>query len=205
MRTWLKNCVGMRSKHLAGLLMVVIAISCASVLMFQDKFLHQIIAATMEPECCLICGEGNGRRYHAPALMNLSTGTIWELKIYDNDPKMPWEVAEEQSWNDWAFTLLDENAVMTWSAENHTNIATIGNDADGFNPAYFCYECRERLDATVINGYALLDLYDLRNIRMFDLEDGVTHVIRDYTVTIYKDEGKNCLIVETVGHLFDVK
>ena len=195
----------MHSKHLAGMLMVVIVISCVSVLMFQDKFLHQIIATTMEPEHCLICGEGNGRRYHAPALMNLSTGTIWELKIYDNDPMMPWEVAEEQSWNDWAFTLLDEKAVMTWSAENHTNIATIGNDVDGINPAHFCYECRDRLDATVINGYALLDLYDLGNVKMFDLEDGVTHMIRDYTVTIYKNEGKNCLIVETVGHLFDAE
>ena len=112
----------------------------------------------MEPEHCLICGEGNGRRYHAPALMNLSTGTIWELKIYDNDPMMPWEVAEEQSWNDWAFTLLDKNAVMTWSAENHTNIATIGNDVDGINPAHFCYECRDRLDATVINGYAFFSV-----------------------------------------------
>ena len=185
--------------------MVVIVISCVSVLMFQDKFLHQIIATTMEPECCLICGEGNGRRYHAPVLMNLSTGEMWELKIYDNDPKMPWKVAEEQSWNDWAFTLLDENAVMTWSAENHTNIATIGNDVDGINPAHFCYECRERLDATVINGYALLDLYDLGNVKMFDLEDGVIHSIRDYTVTIYETADKNHLIVETVGHLFDAE
>ena len=35
--------------------------------------------------------------------------------------------------------------------------------------------------------------------------DGVIHMIRDYTVTIYKNEGKNCLIVETAGHLFDAE
>ena len=51
-------------------------------------------------------------------------------------------------------------------------------------------------------GYALLDMYDLENIRAFAIEDGAEYTIRDYTVSIYKDKENGGLSVEVTGHLF---
>lgn len=84
----------------------------AIVTMFDAAF-WKVVATTPEPECCAICEDGNGNRYHAPVLVNLSTGVLRELEIYDRDPRRPWEVAEEQRWDDWVFTFIDGNATMS--------------------------------------------------------------------------------------------
>lgn len=139
---------------------------------------------------------------HAPVLVNLSTGRIRELKIYDNDPRTTWEVAEEQRWDDWVFTVIDDNATMSWSSVDHTNVAHIGEGLAKFNPSYFCRECRALLAETGNRGYVILDLYDLGNIQGFAVKAGSEYTIRDYTVSIYKDSNNGGLTVEVTGHLF---
>ena len=204
-RTWLKNCGKMLSKHYMTILLVAALISSYAALiatMFDTAF-WKIVATTPEPELCAICEDGNGNRYHAPALVNLSTGIVRELEIYDNDPTRPWEVAEDQRWNDGVFTFIDGNAVMSWSSVDHTNIAHIGDDLERFAPAHFCHDCRALLAETATEGYVLLDLYDLEDIRAFVIEDGAEYTIRDYTVSIYKDKENGGLFVEVTGHLFD--
>jgi len=47
-----------------------------------------------EPEQCALCELAH--RCHAPALMNLATGEILEMRVYEPDPIRPWELAEEQ-------------------------------------------------------------------------------------------------------------
>ena len=84
----------------------------AIVTMFDAVF-WKVVATTPEPECCAFCEDGNGNRYHAPVLVNLSTGVLRELEIYDRYPRRPWEVAEEQRWDDWVFTFIDGNATMS--------------------------------------------------------------------------------------------
>ncbi len=135
LKTLLKNCVRTLSKHYMVILLTAAMISSFSafvVTMFDAAF-WKIVATTPEPECCSVCEEGNGNRYQAPVLVNLSTGTMRELEIYDRDPRRPWEVAEEQRWDDWVFTFIDENATMSWSSEDHTNIAHIGENHDRNN------------------------------------------------------------------------
>ena len=100
------------------------------------------LAITPESEICSVCQEGDGIRYHAPVLVNLNTRKIWELKIYDNDPRTTWEVAEEQRWDDWVFTVIDDNATMSWSSVDHTNVAHIGEGLAKFNPSHFCRDCQ---------------------------------------------------------------
>ena len=43
------------------------------------------------PEQCALCGEG--MPYHAPCLINLSTGQLGELKVYDSHPSLLGEIA----------------------------------------------------------------------------------------------------------------
>lgn len=167
-----------------------------------DAVFWKVVATTPEPECCAICEDGNGNRYHAPVLVNLSTGVLRELEIYDRDPRRPWEVAEEQRWDDWVFTFIDGNATMSWSSEDHTNIAHIGEEIGKIAPALFCHDCRALLADTATEGYVLLDMYDLENIQAFVVANGAEHTIRDYTVSIYKDKENGGLEVGVTGHLF---
>lgn len=167
-----------------------------------DAVFWKVVATTPEPECCAICEDGNGNRYHAPVLVNLSTGVLRELEIYDRDPRRPWEVAEEQRWDDWVFTFIDGNATMSWSSEDHTNIAHIGEEIGKIAPALFCHDCRALLADTATEGYVLLDMYDLENIQAFVVANGAEHTIRDYSVPIYKDKENGGLEVGVTGHLF---
>ena len=204
MKTWLKNCGKTLSKHYMGILMVAVIISsyAAFFAAISDAAFWKVIATTPEPECCAVCEERNGNRYHAPVLVNLSTGTMRKLEIYDSDPRRLWEVTEEQRWDDWVFTFIDGNAVMSWSSEDQTNIAYIGEKVGKFAPAPFCHDCRALLADTATEGYALLDVYDLENIQAYAVENGAEYTIRDYTVSIYKDKENGGLKVEVTGHLF---
>lgn len=207
MKTLLRRCVKTLSKHYMVILLTAAMISSFSafvVTMFDAAF-WKYVAITPEPELCAICEDGNGNRHHAPVLVNLSTGTMRELEIYDRDPRRPWEVAEEQRWDDWVFTFIDGNATMSWSSEDHKNIAHIGDDLGKLDPALFCHDCRALLTETASEGYVLLDMYDLEHIQAFVIEDGEEHSIRDYTVSIYKDKENDGLKVEVTGHLFDAK
>lgn len=204
MKTWLKNCGKTLSKHYMGILMVAVIISsyAAFFAAISDAAFWKVIATTPEPECCAVCEERNGNRYHAPVLVNLSTGTMRKLEIYDSDPRRLWEVTEEQRWDDWVFTFIDGNATMSWSSEDQTNIAYIGEKVGKFAPALFCHDCRALLADTATEGYALLDVYDLENIQAYAVENGAEYTIRDYTVSIYKDKENGGLKVEVTGHLF---
>ena len=202
--TWLKNCGRVLYKRRVALLMVAVIVSLTvelDIFLWNGTF-WKSLAITTEPEICSICQKGDGIRYHAPVLVNLSTGRIRELKIYDNDPRTTWEVAEEQRWDDWVFTVIDDNATMSWSSVDHTNVAHIGEGLAKFNPSYFCRECRALLAETGNRGYFILDLYDLGNIQGFAVKAGSEYTIRDYTVSIYKDSNNGGLTVEVTGHLF---
>lgn len=179
-----------------------ISVSCAAFAFIKDAAFWEGIVITPEPELCALCEDGDGIRYQAPVLLNLSTGKAWELKIYDNDPTRPWEVAEDQRWDDWVFSPLDGNATMSWSCEDHTNIAHIGDDLAMIDPAHYCHDCRALLAETAIEGYVLVDLYDLENIRAFAINHGEEYTIRDYSVSVSKDKENGGLSIETIGHLF---
>lgn len=207
LRTWLKRFGKMLSKHYMVILLVAALISSYAlviVTMFDTAY-WKIVATTPEPECCAVCEEENGNRYHAPVLVNLSTGTMRELEIYDRDPHRPWEVAEEQRWDDWVFTFIDGNATMSWSSEDHKNIAHIGDDLGKFDSSLFCHDCRALLADTAAVGYALVDLYDLEDIQAYAVEADAEYTIRDYTVSIYKDKENGGLKVEVTGHVFDAE
>lgn len=207
MKTWLKNCGRALYKHHMMILLVAafISVSCAAFAFIKDAAFWESIVITPEPELCALCEDGDGIRYQAPVLLNLTTGRAWELKIYDRDPTRPWEVAEDQRWDDWVFTFLDENAAMSWSSVDHTNIASITDNSGMIDPAHYCHDCRALLTETAMEGYILLDLYDLGDIRAFAVKNGEEYTIRDYTVSIYKDKENGGLTIETVGHLFQEK
>ena len=204
LRIWLKRFGKTLYKHHMTILLVAALISSYGALiatMFDTAY-WKIVATTPEPERCAVCEDGNGNRYHAPVLVNLSSGTMRELEIYDSDPRRPWEVAEEQRWDDWVFTFIDGNATMSWSSEDHKNVANIGENIGKITPGLFCHDCRALLADTATEGYSLLDLYDLENIQAYAVKAGAEYTVRDYTVSVYKYKENDGLKVEVTGHLF---
>ena len=62
-----------------------------------ERSIANSLANSPEPEICALCGNGSGTSYHAPVLVNLSTGEIGELRVYNPDPHHRNEIAKEQS------------------------------------------------------------------------------------------------------------
>lgn len=43
------------------------------------------IQSFKQPDVCALCGSGARERYHAPVILNLSTGLKNEMRVYDTD------------------------------------------------------------------------------------------------------------------------
>lgn len=146
--------------------------------------------ATQEaPESCALCGNGEAQRYHAPCLVNLSTGEIAELTVYDPDPQYIGEIAAAQR-TGFAQLISRAGVAGLRDASNHTCHVTVKSEnMETINPSLFCPDCRTLLASVATEGYVLLDLHSRDNIIPYELQVGAQYTIRDYTVTIsYNDE-----------------
>lgn len=161
------------------------------------------LANTPEPEICALCGNGNGISYHAPVVVNLSTGESGELRVYDPDPYHRNEIAEEQSTG--TFSFLNVAGIMGYRDTcDHSSHVTLPKKREWMliDPSYFCCDCRTLLADTATAGYTLVDLYDLDRIMTYVIEDGAEYTIRDYTVSISKNDELNGLSIDVIGLLF---
>lgn len=179
---------------------VVVFAWAFSVLRRECSF-WKMVATTPEPERCSLCGEGNGMRYYAPAIVNLSTGEVGELQVYDNHHEIVGELAPVQDTGVFCFGHCAGLAIVR-SAGSHEYHVALPGEWNPLVPGLFCHDCRKILAETTNRGYVLLDLYDLENIQALAIADGAEYTIRDYTVSVYQREGLQGLSIEVTGHLF---
>lgn len=136
-----------------------------------------------EPDVCALCGSGEGRPYHAPALINLSTGDSIELRVYDMMITNQIEVSPKQTTG--TFSPLQ---FQGHSGYRDTCDQTCHIYIPDLNPAlkvrYFCKECRDLLKPHSEAGYVLADAYDQDAIEVYGVFEGAEHTIRDYNVSI---------------------
>lgn len=159
------------------------------------------ILMTPEPDICALCGYGSGPRYHAPCLVNLSTGEVGEMRIYDPDPERICEVSRVQRTG--TFSLLRVAGVpATRDTVAHTCTADLPRKTDGLAPEYFCRDCRARIAEVSCQGFILADLYDLADIRIYALSDETACSIRDYDVSVCPERREGFLSVEITGRLY---
>ena len=154
---------------------------------------------TPEPEICALCG--GGIPYHAPVLVNLSTGEAGEIRVYDPDPRHRYELAEEQSTG--TFSLLHiAGAAGYRDTSNHTCCVTLPEKESPIDPALFCRDCRALLADTATEGYILADLYNLRDMKVYTIKDNVKYTIRDYDISISTRTETGGLSINVTGLLF---
>ena len=135
--------------------------------------------ALPKPEQCALCE--SAYRCHAPALMNLATGEILEMRVYEPDPVRPWELAEEQRTD--YFRISNGAGLQGWCDGGiacHVNL----REGVAMNDRLFCHKCRLLLAIAEMRGYTILDLHDPEHFRPYAIIKGQTYEINGYTVTV---------------------
>lgn len=190
----------------SALVMIILAILMGLLLRFnfylggwaeeKETAVWQSLVLVPEPAACALCED---MRYHAPCLVNLVTGKVDELQIYDPDLECEGEIAEEQE-----SKLVHYFAVAgTWvhrDTNNHTCTVTLPEEAVRIDGTYFCRDCRAKLTEVATEGYVLADLYDLENVRVYAVTSGVEYNIREYTVSVTTEEDSENLTVHVAGN-----
>lgn len=142
-----------------------------------------------EPEICALCGNGEGRRYHAPCVLERSTGLLAELAVYAPEPTQAGELAPVQDMDHHVFQaacggrvarMVDRSPDMQRCT---AYVPDSGAEPDG---RLFCRACRKLLAGAGRGEYVLVDLYDLRRITVYPLKTDGACRIREYAVTVCK-------------------
>lgn len=149
---------------------------------------------------CALCGDGEGRRYHAPCLAELSTGRVGELTVYDPHPWKEGELAEDQRTGTFSFLFCLEGRGYR-DTVTHTCHLTLPEGKGPMRAEHFCRDCQALLEEASDGGYVLLDLYDLDGIRAYALCDGAEYTIRDYGLSVSWDEEEREFSIEVTGHI----
>lgn len=160
-----------------------------------QKAFYQSLQQTPEPDQCVICE--TGKRYHAPCLVNLATGQVGELGVYRPDNEREGEIAEVQETGYFAILRCVGLNGYLEGGKYCSLVVPISHKV--MEAGHFCHECRSILSATAIEGYVLVDLYDLDHIKAYPITNLAEYTIRDYTVEIQKERAGYQIVVS--GHV----
>ena len=166
----------------------------------RDEIIYlESMVESAEPEICALCRNGEGSKFHAPCIVNLSTGEVAELSVYDPHPTEPGEVSTELKKGFFSYYGAAGANIMC-NQESEFCRATLPIEIEKINPAYFCYECRRIISDIDKEGYVLADMHDPEGIMVYKIRNGSKYEIRDYLVTVNKT-GNKSLEIEVHGLL----
>lgn len=142
------------------------------------------------PDACVLCDLEIP--YHGPCLVNLATGDVVELRVYDPILSLSGQINLEESgtielWTEKGVTLLRDTTNKTCTAHLNESNGRI----DG---THFCYQCRGLISAVSTTGYVIADVYDSANITIYPVQTKENYTIRDYSVEIRDDDGPEILV-----------
>ena len=138
---------------------------------------HAILPAP-EPERCAIC---DSIPYHAPALVNLATGEVGELAVYEPHPFNVAELNEYQQGGTFSFIYVAGLNGYSDTANWETHI-TIPTDENEYEEKFFCKSCRERIAGRIEKGFLLLDLRTPESFSILSLDIEDIQTVRCYEV-----------------------
>ena len=137
--------------------------------------------------------------YHAPCIMNLTTGEVLELRVYDSHPFAANELAEEQQGG--YLSLLHHAGVNGYMEGAKLAKAFVPMDTAAMNSGLFCKDCTEALCAYEDCGFVLVDAIDVSDIKVYPIEDGTAFTLRCYEVEISIAEDSGKYEVNVIGTL----
>ena len=130
------------------------------------------------PKRCAIC---DTIPYHAPALVNLATGEVGELTVYEPHPFKVAELNEYQQGGTFSFIYVAGLNGYSDTANWETHI-TIPTDENEYEEKFFCKSCRERIAGRIEKGFLLLDLRTPESFSTLSLDIEEIQTVRCYEV-----------------------
>ena len=162
------------------------------------------IAAVPEPKNCALCGQDT--KYHAPVILQLNTGLLVELQVYDPQTSTDTgyakvgEITEKQV-TDVLGVMHIGDLTVTRSAGAQTSHVAL--PADGFLTDWtlFCNRCRALIAQAGAEGYALVDLYSPKEPIVYPVTVNGRIEIRQYSVEVSANNEKS-ISIDVRGHYF---
>lgn len=177
---------------------------CLCFILARDEIIYlESMVESPEPAVCALCRNKEGMKIHAPCLLNLSTGEIAELRVYEPHPDEIGEVSSELKKGFFAYSH-GAGANIVRNPESEFCEATLPKEKEKMNPSHFCYDCRRIISGIDKEGYVIADMYDPETVSVYKIWNGAKYEIRNYLVTVNKTETKS-LEVEVHGLLEQVE
>lgn len=131
-----------------------------------------------EPEHCAIC---DSIPMHAPALVNLATGEVGELAVYDPHPFKVAELNEHQQGGTFSFIYAAGLNGYSDTANWETHI-TIPINENEYEEKHFCKSCRELISGHTEYSFLLLDLRTPESFSILALDSEEIQAVRCYKI-----------------------
>ena len=149
-----------------------------------------------EPEHCSICDYIPS---HAPCLVNLKTGEVGEIALYEPHHTLVGEIAEKQRGGYFSFMSVAGLRGYLDACVPEARI-TVPNEVEKYEEKYFCSSCRELLKEYSHCGFVLADLRNPETPTVYPVEAGTEFEVRCYTVVITETD-KGELDISVVGSI----
>lgn len=130
-------------------------------------------------EECSIC---RFLKSHAPCLLNLSTGEIGELMLYEPHHTKVGELAEVQQGGTFCF-FYAAGVKGTQTTNPWVINIRVPMEGERIRKSHFCQKCRELL-AGYDQGYVLIDLYDKDTPEVYPIITDAAYELRCYAIAI---------------------
>lgn len=145
-----------------------------------------LFLSMQEPKRCSICAE---LKRHAPCLLNLNTGKLGELDLYEPHPYKVGEIAEVQDSSYFAYFYAAGLQGIKVTNPWEISIEVPEKRVIHLNHS-FCRKCRKLL-SEYKSGYVLIDLYEPTNPVIYPIFSDAAYQIRCYTISVaYSKENK---------------
>ena len=152
--------------------------------------------AIPEPERCSLCA---GLPCHGPCIINLSTGEMLELAVYEPHPFIAGELAEEQQCE--TFSFMRGAGIEGYKLSGESITITIPMVADTMEEKHFCNSCRERLACCAAQEFALVDLKDISNPIIYAIDINLEVSFRCYKIIVNEAKEGEKYEISIIGTL----
>lgn len=144
-----------------------------------------LLVSQIPPKECVLCTEAP---HHAPCLLNLSTGEIGELTVYDPHPADGKMLSVEQMTGTFSFLHC---AGLTGYRDTACELChfDIPIDANKYDASHFYLDCRSLLASYKNHAFVLVDTFDEGSPLILPIKESVTYELRSYRISaIYNTE-----------------
>ena len=149
-----------------------------------------------EPAVCVLC---DAFPRHAPCLVDLNTGELRELEIYQPHHTKVAELSGEQRGGYMSLVSFGEISGILLGADR-VELKAPAN-VSGMSENIFCRECRKLLKDNKCKGYILADLRTPDTPAVWRIEAGISFSVRCYDVEIIKSDELDKLNILMIGTL----